>query len=295
MRLSFDGLGWKQIAGLGLMFSVPGTGAAFAAEGKPEDWQLGFQPAATPIAQQMHDFHDLLLVIITAIVIFVLALLVWVMVRYNEKANPEPSRTSHNTVIEVVWTVVPVLILLVIAVPSFRLLYAQFDIPKADVTIKATGYQWYWSYSYPDHGGIAFDSILVEKEDLKPDQSYLLAVDNEVVVPVNKVVHVLVTSADVMHNWAMPAFGSKMDAIQGRTNLTWFKVTKPGVYYGQCSELCGSRHAYMPIAVRAVSDEEFAAWVDQKNPKTASTRQEPVKASENQVEDKNKLALAQPR
>ncbi len=290
MRPSFHRLGCRQIAGLGLMFLMPGT--AFAAEGKPEDWQLGFQPAATPIAEQMHDFHNLLLVIITAIVIFVLALLVWVMVRYNEKANPEPSKTSHNTLIEVVWTVVPVLILLVIAIPSFRLLYAQFDIPKADVTIKATGYQWYWSYSYPDHGGIAFDSILVEKDDLKPGQPYLLAVDNDVVVPVNKVVHVLVTASDVMHNWAMPAFGSKMDAIPGRTNLTWFKATKPGVYFGQCSELCGSRHAYMPIAVRVVSEEEFAAWVEKNNPKSASTMQEPVKSSKNEAQDKNKLASA---
>jgi cytochrome c oxidase subunit 2 len=247
----------------------------------------------------MHSFHDLLLMIIVGIVVFVLALLIWVMVRYNSKANPEPSKTSHNTFIEVAWTIVPVLILLVIAVPSFRLLYAQYDVPKADVTIKATGYQWYWSYSYPDQGGFSFDSLLVEKENLKPGQSYLLAVDNEVVIPVNKVVHILVTANDVMHNWAMPSFGTKMDAIPGRTNLIWFKVAKPGVYYGQCSELCGSRHAYMPIAVRVVTDEEFATWVDQAKQKFASTMPEPVNvargATGGKTPDGQKLAATETR
>lgn len=297
MLLRPDLLPRKYAFGWGLTLLMPG--AASAAEGRPENWQIGFQPAATPIAEQMHDFHDLLLVIITGIVIFVLALLIWVIVRYNSKANPEPSKTSHNTFIEVAWTIVPVLILLVIAVPSFRLLYAQYDVPKADVTIKATGYQWYWSYNYPDQGGFSFDSLLVEKADLKPGQSYLLAVDNEVVVPVNKVVHVLVTANDVMHNWAMPAFGTKMDAIPGRTNLTWFKVTKPGVYHGQCSELCGSRHAYMPIAVRAVTDEEFAAWVDQAKQKFASTMPDAVKVADSETGDRaadeQKLASTETR
>jgi cytochrome c oxidase subunit 2 len=211
------------------------SAAAGAAEGKPEDWQLGFQPAATDVAQQMHDFHDLLMVIITVITLFVLALLIWVMVRYNAKTNPTPSKISHNTTVEIVWTVVPVLILLLIAVPSFRLLYAQYDVPPADLTIKATGYQWYWGYEYPDNGGFSFDSILVEQADLQPGQPYLFTVDNEVVVPVNRVVHMLVTSNDVIHNWAMPAFGVKMDAVKGRNSLVWFKVNEPGTYYGHCA------------------------------------------------------------
>jgi cytochrome c oxidase subunit 2 len=274
-------------------------GTAFAAEGRAENWQIGFQPAATPIAEQMHGFHNLVLVIITLITLFVLALLLWVIIRYNAKANPEPSRVSHNTTIEIIWTVLPVLILLVIAVPSFRLLYAQYDFPKPDLTIKVTGRQWYWNYAYPDQGNFAFDSILVEEASLKPGQPYLLTVDNEVVVPVNKVVHLLVTSDDVIHNWAMPAFGSKIDALKGRNTATWFKVTRPGVYYGQCSELCGARHAYMPITVRAVSDEEFAAWVGRARQQFASSmpeaEQAKLKAELAQVEQATggKLAAAE--
>ncbi|MGF1619869.1 MAG: cytochrome c oxidase subunit II [Rhodomicrobiaceae bacterium] len=278
MLKSSTRLGSGLAAGFGAMFAAAGVAAA--AEGRPVDWQMNFQPPATPIAEQMQDFHNLLLVIITAITLFVLALLIWVMVRYNEKANPVPSKTSHNTMIEITWTVVPVLILLVIAIPSFRLLYAQYEFPKADLTIKATAHQWYWSYSYPDQGGFSFDSLLVEGPDLKPDQPYLLAVDNEVVVPVNKVVHVLITSNDVLHNWAVPAFGVKMDAIRGRNTAVWFQATRPGVYYGQCSELCGARHAYMPIAVRVVSEEEFAAWTEQAQQQFASTMPEPVRTAQ---------------
>ena len=251
------------------------AGAASAAEGRAENWQLGFQPAATPIAEQMHGFHDLLMVIITAITVLVLALLIWVMIRYNEKANPVPSKTSHNTTIEVLWTILPVLILLVIAVPSFRLLYAQYDFPKADLTIKATGHQWYWTYSYPDNGGFTFDSSVADEDNPHSDK-YLLAVDNEVVVPVNKVVHVLVTSDDVIHDWAVPSFGIKTDAVKGRNALTWFKAERPGIYYGQCSELCGARHAYMPIEVRVVSDQEFAAWLDAAKKKFASSMPQPL-------------------
>jgi cytochrome c oxidase subunit 2 len=288
-------LGAGVAAGLGAI--VLFVRAALAADGRPVDWQLGFQPAATPIAEQMHDFHTLVLVIITLITLFIMALLLWVMVRYNSKANPEPSRTSHNTTIEVAWTIIPVLILLVIAIPSFRLLYAQYDVPKADLTIKATAHQWYWSYGYPDQGNFSFDSLLVEKEDLKPDQPYLLAVDNEVVVPVNKVVHVLVTSDDVIHNWAVPAFGTKIDAVRGRNSLTWFQATRPGVYYGQCSELCGARHAYMPIAVRVVSEEEFADWVVKAQGAYASTMPEPAAPAKNvnadQSADTQDLASAE--
>lgn len=279
---SFQTMGVRAASSLGLTILL--ASAAIAAEGRPFDWQLGFQPPATPVAEQMQDFHNLLLVIITAIVVFVLGLLVWVMIKYNATANPVPSKNSHNTTIEVAWTILPVLILLVIAIPSFRLLYAQYDVPKADLTIKVTGHQWYWSYSYPDQGGFSFDSTMVEEADLKPGQSYLLAVDNEVVVPVGKAVHLLITSDDVIHDWAMPAFGTKVDAVKGRNALAWFQVKEPGVYFGQCSELCGARHAYMPIAVRAVSDEEFAAWVEQAKQKFTSSIPQPVKAAERDAE-----------
>lgn len=278
MLMSFRGLSLRLAACLGLL-TLPAL-PAIAAEGRAQDWQLGFQPAATPIAEQMHGFHDLLLVIITVIVIFVMGLLAWVMIRYNEKANPVPSKNSHNTTLEVAWTIVPVLILLVIAIPSFRLLYAQYDVPKADLTIKVTGHQWYWSYAYqdPDHG-FGFASTMIEEADLQPGQPYLLAVDNEVVVPVNKVVHLLLTSDDVIHNWAMPAFGTKMDAVKGRNALAWFQATETGVYYGQCSELCGARHAFMPIAVRVVSDADFATWVAESKTKFSASIPEPVKAA----------------
>lgn len=249
-------------AAAAIWLTIIWAGGAHAQTDGPQDWQLGFQRAVTPIAEQIDGFHNLLLVIITAIVIFVMGLLLWVAIRYNEKANSVPSKNSHNTVLEVAWTIVPVLILLVIAVPSFRLLYAQYEYPPADITIKATGHQWYWSYNYPDHGDFSFDSLMVEDGDLKPDQPRLLAVDNEVVVPVNKVVHVLLTAGDVIHNWAMPSFGVKMDAVPGRVTRVWFKATETGTFYGQCSELCGARHAYMPINVRVVTDQEFDEWLN---------------------------------
>jgi len=238
--------------------TVLGVGAAVAAtSGQPQPWQLGMQKGATPVMDDIIWFHDFLLWVITAITLFVLTLLVIVVVKFNARSNPVPSRTTHNTFIEVIWTVVPVLILVTIAVPSFRLLFLQLDIPKADLTVKATGKQWYWSYAYPDHGKFEFDSLMAA--DKKPR---LLGVDNEMVVPVNKVVRVLTTGADVIHAFAVPAFGIKIDAIPGRLNETWFKATKTGMFYGQCSELCGKDHAFMPIAVRVVSDQEFAAWVE---------------------------------
>jgi cytochrome c oxidase subunit II len=213
-------------------------GVALAASGQPEPWQMGLQKGATPVMDDIIWFHDFLLWVITAIALFVLALLVIVVVKFNARRNPVPSRTTHNTAIEVLWTVVPVLILVTIAVPSFRLLFFQLNMPKADLTIKATGKQWFWSYSYPD-SKIEFDSLMVQDKDLKPGQPRLLAVDNEVVVPVNKVVHVLTTGADVIHSFTVPAFGIKIDAIPGRINETWFRAEREGVYYGQCSELCG--------------------------------------------------------
>jgi len=215
-------------------------------------------------------FHNFLFWLITIITLFVLALLVIVMVKFNAKANPIPSKTTHNTLIEVAWTIIPVLILVGIAVPSFRLLFQQLDIPKADLTIKATGKQWYWSYSYPDHGKFEFDSLMVAEKDLKPGQPRLLAADNEMVVPVNKVVRIQTTGADVIHAFAVPAFGIKIDSVPGRLNETWFKATKVGMFYGQCSELCGKDHAFMPIAVRVVNDQEFAAWVEGAKKKFAA-------------------------
>ncbi|MGJ5035953.1 cytochrome c oxidase subunit II [Bradyrhizobium sp. HKCCYLRH3059] len=240
-------------------------GAAFAETGQPAPWEVKLQEAATPVMENITWFHGLLLTIITIITLFVLALLVAVVVKFNARANPVPSRTTHNTLIEVAWTLIPVLILVMIAVPSFRLLFLELDVPKADVTIKATGKQWYWSYAYPDNGKFEFDSLLAQDK-----QPRLLAVDNEMVVPVNKVIRVQTTGADVIHSWAIPSFGVKIDAIPGRLNETWFKATKVGMYYGQCSELCGKDHAYMPIAVRVVSDQEFTAWVEDAKKKYAS-------------------------
>jgi cytochrome c oxidase subunit 2 len=238
-------------------------GLVLAADGQPAPWQLGLQNSASPVMDNVIWFHDFLLWLITAITLFVLALLVWVVVKFNAGANPTPSRTTHNTLIEVVWTVVPVVILVAIAIPSFRLLFYQQVTPPADVTVKATGKQWYWSYAYPDNGNFEFDSLMVAEKDLKPGQPRLLAVDNELVVPVNKVVRVLTTGSDVIHAFAVPSFGIKIDAIPGRINETWFKATREGTYYGQCSELCGKDHAFMPIAVRVVSERDYATWVEQ--------------------------------
>ena len=235
-------------------------GAAYAKEGQPAPWQLGFQPPASPIMEQIHSFHTYVTIIITVIALFVLGLLVYVMARFNEKRNPDPSRTTHNTALEIAWTVVPVLILVAIAIPSFRLLFAQYDFPKADLTITATGSQWYWTYEYPDHG-ITFDSIMVPEADLKEGQPRLLTVDREVVVPVNKNVIVGLKSNDVIHDWALPSFGIKLDAVPGRLQTTWFRAEREGIFYGQCSELCGRNHAFMPIAVRVVSEAEFADWL----------------------------------
>jgi cytochrome c oxidase subunit 2 len=213
-------------------------------------------------------FHDdLLLVITTAIAAFVLALLIIIMVRFNARANPTPSRTTHNTLLEVAWTAIPVLILVVIAIPSFKLLFYQLNIPPADVTVKATGTQRIWTYSYPDDGGIEFNSIMVPTDQLKPGQLRLLTVDNEMVVPVNKIVRVQTIGADVIHSFAVPSFGIKIDSVPGRLNETWFKATREGVYYGQCSELCGRDHAFMPIAVRVVSEDAFKSWLGEAKQK----------------------------
>ena len=237
---------------------------------------MGFQPAATPIMDMIDRFHDLLLIVVTLITLFVLGLLVYVMWRFNEKRNPTPSRTSHNTLVEVVWTVVPVIILVVIAVPSFRLLYAADTVPKADMTIKAIGHQWYWTHEYPDHGGFSFDSVMIADEDLQPGQKRLLEVDNPVVVPVGKTVRVVVTAGDVLHAWAIPAFGVKLDGVPGRLNETWFRAEREGTYYGQCSELCGVNHGFMPIRVDVVSQAAFEAWVQEARKEFARDESRPT-------------------
>jgi len=270
MRFAFGllGLGLAVIGGFGLYAS--GIDAALAADTFATDYQLGLQEAATPVMRDIASFHNFLLWIITAIAGFVLLLLVFVLVRFNARANPTPSRTTHNTLVEVAWTVVPILILIAIAVPSFRLLYLQRDIPAADMTVKAIGNQWYWTFEYPDHDNMTFDAIMLEDDELQPGQPRLLAVDNDVVVPVDTTVRVIVTATDVIHNFAMPAFGLKMDAIPGRLNETWFRAERTGIFYGQCSELCGIRHAFMPAAIRVVTAEEFDAWLAEAREKFAS-------------------------
>src|SRR5580704_17063007 len=240
---------------------LTGTRPALAGLGQSTPWEMDLQDSASPIMEQVATFHYFLLWVIAAISIFVLALLFIVIVRFNARANPIPSRTTHNTVIEIACTIIPVVILAVIAVPSFRLLFLELDVPTPDLTIKATGKQWFWSYNYPDNGNFEFDSLMVAEKDLKPGQPRLLTADNQMVVPVNKVVHVLVTGADVIHSFTVPSFGIRIDAVPGRINETWFKATTEGMFYGQCSELCGKDHSFMPIAVRVVSDADFAAWL----------------------------------
>ena len=237
-----------------------------ATVGQPVSGEWGFQPQVTPIGKEALWFHNgILMPLITAISVFVLALMLYAMVRFRRSANPTPSRTTHNTVLEIVWTLVPVLILVAIAVPSIRLLAHQYSPPKADLTVKVTGNQWYWTYSYPDHGDFEIVSnMLSDEEAKKRGEPRLLGVDERMVVPVGATVKLIITSADVIHSWGIPAFWVKNDAVPGRLNENWFRADRPGVYYGQCFELCGARHAYMPIAVEVVSPAQFAAWVASK-------------------------------
>ena len=249
------------------IINIFATQAAFA--NQPNEWQLGFQNAASESMREIVAFHNnLLLPIIIAISVFVLFLMLYAMIRFRASRNPNPSKRTHNVLVEIIWTLVPCLILIVMAVPSFKVLYSQDTIPKADVTIKAIGYQWYWGYEYPDEN-IIFDSYMIEEKDLEAGQPRLLAVDNVVVVPVNKVVKVLITANDVLHAWALPAFGVKRDAMPGRINETWFKAERVGTFYGQCSELCGIKHAFMPIEVRVVSEEDYQLWLEEAKIKFA--------------------------
>ncbi len=272
MKMSMGRMGRRllglAVAGVALVTST----AAFAELGQPAEWEWKLQQSGSVVMDNIHWFHNVLLVIITVITLFVLGLLIAVMVKFNARANPTPSRTTHNTLIEVAWTLIPVLILVSIAVPSFRLLFLELDVPKADLTIKATGKQWYWTYTYPD-AKIEFDSLLAcDEARTKCSPPRLLAVDNDIVVPVNKVIRVQTTGADVIHSFAVPAFGIKIDAIPGRLNETWFKAEKTGMYYGQCSQLCGKDHAFMPIAVKVVTDEEYARWLTDAKKQFSSAR-----------------------
>ena len=246
------------------------AGAASAQEQyRSQPWQLDLQPPKSPVAQEIVDFHNMTLVIITLITIFVLGLLGYVIFRYRESANPTPSKTTHNTVLEVVWTLVPILILVVIAIPSFKLLYKAAEIPESEMTLKVIGHQWYWAYEYPDHGNFTFDSYLVPEEDLKAGQPRLLTTDNKVYLPTGVNIRVILTASDVLHNWAVPALGLKTDTVPGRLNEVWVNIEEPGTYYGMCSELCGTGHGFMPIEVEAVSREQFDAWVKEAQTKFA--------------------------
>lgn len=260
-------------AGAAAAVAALGGAALAATYGHPEPGQITFQEAASPIAAEIHWFHNWIVSpIIIAICAFVAALLLIVIVRFNENANPVPSKTTHHTGLEVAWTILPVLLLVIIAIPSFRLLTHELEIPKADLNLKITGKQWYWSYEYPkdQNGGFGFDSLPIADADLKPDDIRLLSVDNEAVVPVNKVVRVQVTGADVIHSFVVQSLGVRMDAVPGRLNETWFKADREGMYYGECSKLCGKDHSFMPIAVRVVSQEQYDAWLQDAKKKYAS-------------------------
>jgi len=271
-----SGIGIRKLASGAILASAAAMLArgAFAEEllGQPTPGAMGFQRPAAPLKHDVIFFHNwILLPIITGIVVLVAGLLLWCIVRYNKKANPVPAKFSHNTTIEVIWTALPVLILMVIAIFSFKLLFAYHDMPKPDMTVKVTGYQWYWGYSYPDQKIDEITSTVLPEDEAKAKGvPFRLAASDPMVVPVNKVVRVLVTGADVIHAFALPAFGNKIDAIPGRINQTWFKAEKIGVYYGQCSELCGVNHAFMPIQINVVSQADFDAWAASKAPKAAT-------------------------
>lgn len=268
-----------SIACLAMIGFAGGAGAQALGEARP--WQVSFQDAFSPVMQEIHEFHTLLFVIMTGVVLIVLGILGYIILRFNAKRNPLPSKTAHNTVLEVIWTIVPVIILVVIAIPSLKLLYSSGRTPAYDMTLKVTGHQWYWTYNYPDHGDITFDSIPIPESDLKAGQPRLLAVDNPVVVPVGATVQVLVNSDDVIHDWAVPSLGLKKDATPGRTNETWFRADVPGVFYGMCSELCGVNHYFMPIEVHALAKPDFDAWVEKAKQQFASDSRSPVSVATN--------------
>jgi len=259
-------------SGIGAAVAALLASSVLPAGALPYNYQMGFQPAASPVMDQIETFHTELVWIIVAVCLFVLGLLVWIVIKYRAGANAVPSKVHHNTLLEVAWTLIPVIILVFIAVPSFRLLYYEAAIPKPDVTIKAIGKQWFWTYEYPGSAaGFTYDSLgLSDADNAKVGKPRLLGVDNPIYVPVNKVIAIDTMGADVIHSWAMPQMGVKMDAVPGRINHTWFKATQTGVFYGQCSELCGARHAYMPIELHVVSDADYAAWLATSKKKFAA-------------------------
>ena len=263
--------------GAGVAGLAGAAGSALAQQ--PTDWEVDFQTALSPSMERIVDFNLMVTIIIVIITAFVFALMAWIVIRYNKKRNPVPSKTTHNTTLEVIWTVVPVIILLVIAVPSFRLLYYTDRVEEADMTLKAIGHQWYWSYEYPDHGDFTFDALMLEEDELEEGQPRLLATDEAVVLPVGAKIRLLTTADDVIHSWAIPAFGVKMDSVPGRVNETWFQINREGMYYGQCSELCGTLHGFMPIMIEAVSQEEFDAWVEFAREEFASADDTPTEVA----------------
>jgi len=264
----------RKLGAFSVSLFVAMTVLTLAAQAQPVAWQMGLQNSASERMSDIITLHTFVLYIITAICLFVLGLLVWIMLRFNARANPTPTATTHNTVLEVMWTIIPVLILVTIAVPSFRLLYFEETLPPADLTVKAIGKQWFWTYQYPDNGNFTFDAQMTPDRRAAPvvpnGEPRLLGTNNHVVVPVNKNIRIITTGADVIHSWAIPAFGVKMDAVPGRINQTWFKADKEGIYYGECSELCGARHAFMPITVEVVSQEKFDMWVQEAKTKFAT-------------------------
>ncbi len=272
---------------IGVIGAIAGGGAAFAAE--PKNWQLGLQDAASLTMVEIDAFHDFITIIATIIAVFVTILLLAVIVLFNERANPTPTNTTHNIVVEVLWTAIPVVLLIAIAIPSFKLLYFSDRVEDPDMTLKIVGHQWYWSYEYPDHGNFTFDANIVSDEDIAKDSSLkrLMDTDNRVVLPVGKYIQILMTADDVLHNWAVPAFGIKLDTVPGRLNETWVQIKKPGVYYGFCSELCGVNHSFMPITVEAVTPDAFEKWVKQARKKFAvkDKTPSPVRLAKNRAAD----------
>jgi cytochrome c oxidase subunit 2 len=282
--MPFGKIGPFRKTGIGMLTAVSALALALsatAAVALPQDWQFGFQPSASPVMDQIEGFHNELFWIITAVSIFVLILLGIVVVKFRASANPVPSKVHHNTLLEVAWTLIPVIILVVIAIPSFKLLYYEAEIPTPDVQIRAIGKQWFWTYEYPGaNAGFTYDSLgLSDADAAKKGEPRLLGVDNIVEVPVNKVVEIETTGADVIHSWALPQMGVKMDAVPGRLNHTWFKATQTGTFYGECSELCGARHAFMPIEVKVVSDAEYAQWLADSKKKFAALDPGPTRVA----------------
>ena len=248
------------------------------------DWQLSFQNPATNLMQEVIDLHDLILIIMTVITLFVLFLLFYVSFRFSAKRNPTPSTTTHNSILEVLWTALPVVILVVIAIPSFKLLYKQEKSDTYDMTVKVIGHQWYWEYEYPDHGNFYFESYMIQDEDLQEGDLRLLTVDNPLVIPANKNVQILITAGDVLHSWAVPSMGIKTDAVPGRLNETWVNVKEPGIYRGQCSEICGTRHGFMPVVVKVLPENEFMAWVNEaKNNYATNEDIQPIASPEEEL------------